>query len=165
MDVVNGESVRWTKSSRSLDTCPLRVFIVKSIRSFIICISTTICGEAVSAVDGRLVSYRSSLVKVFLPSGPSWSLLSTLVPFWSSSWVLSPTFFWSSYSSRSWFCLVRHSTAATRVLTYFSSSVVRGSSPWTLLVVAIERVSTMQLFDWEAIVWLTNHKIPTDSTN
>ena len=36
-DVVNGESVQWIKSSRSLDTHPLRVFIIKSIRSFIIC--------------------------------------------------------------------------------------------------------------------------------
>ena len=33
MDVVNGELVRWTKSSRSLDILPLRVFIIKSIRS------------------------------------------------------------------------------------------------------------------------------------
>ena len=42
MDVVNGESIQWTKSSRSLDTCPLRAFIMKSIHSFIIYISMTI---------------------------------------------------------------------------------------------------------------------------
>ena len=77
MDVVNGESIRWTKSSRSLDTFPLRAFIIKSIRSFIICISATIWGGAVSMMDGRLVSCRSSLLGALLPSDPSWfSLLS-----------------------------------------------------------------------------------------
>ena len=34
--------------------------------------------------------------------------------------------------------------------------MVRGSSPWLLLVVAFEQISTMQLFVWEAVVWLTS---------
>ena len=92
-----------------------------------------------------------------LPSGPSWSLLLALVPSWSSFWVPFATFLCRSYSSRSWFCLVRCSTAAVRVWTYLSRAMGRGSSPWTLLVAAIERVSTMQLFVQEAIVWLTSH--------
>ena len=85
MDVVKGESVRWTKSSRSLDTLPLRTFIIRSIRSLIICISATMWGGAMFAVDGRLTSGRSSLLGALLPSGPSWYLLSALVPSWSSS--------------------------------------------------------------------------------
>ena len=36
-EVVNGESVLFTKSLRSLDTRPLRVFIITSICSFIAC--------------------------------------------------------------------------------------------------------------------------------
>ena len=72
-----------------------------------------------------------------------------LIPSWSSSWVLSAAFFWCSYSSRSWFFLVRCSIATARVWTCLSRAVVRGSSPWLLVVVAIERVSTMQLFVWE----------------
>ena len=156
MDVVNGESVRWTKSLRSLDTRPSRAFIIKSIRSFIICISATMWGVAVSMMDGQLVSCRSSLLGVLLPFNPSWSLLSTLVPSWSSSWVLSPAFFWHNYSSRSWFCLVRHSTAVARVWTCLLRAVMRGFSPRILLVVAIEQESIMQLFVQEAIVWLTS---------
>ena len=77
---VKGESVQWTSLSRSLNTRPLRVFIMKSIISFIISISTTMCGKTVSEADGRLVSCCSSLLGVLLPSGPSWFLLSALVP-------------------------------------------------------------------------------------
>ena len=110
-DAMNGESILWTKSSWSLDTRPLRAFIKKSIRSFIICIFVTIWRGAISVLDGRLVSCRSCLLGVLLPSGPSWFLLSALVPSWSSYWVFSATFFWCSCSSRSWFWLVRHSTA------------------------------------------------------
>ena len=153
-DVVNGESVRCTNSSRSLDTRPIRAFIMKSIHSFIICISATMCGGAVSATDGWLVSCCSCLVRALLPFGPSWSLLLALVSSWSSFWVLSPAFFWCSYSSRSWFCLVRHSIAVANVWTCLSRVVVHSSSPWLLLVVTIERVSTMQFFIWEAVVWL-----------
>ena len=80
MDVVNGESIQRTNSSRSLDTCPMKAFIIKSICSFIIYISTTMCGGAVSAADERLVSCRSCLVGALLPSGPSWSLFSVLLP-------------------------------------------------------------------------------------
>ena len=69
-----------------------------------------------------------------------------LVPSWSSSKVLSDAFFCHNCSFRSWFCLVRRSTIAVRVWTCLSKVVVRGSSSWLLVVVAIERVSTMQLF-------------------
>ena len=72
MDVVKGDLVRWTKSSRSLDTYPLRAFIIKSIRSFIICIFVTMWGRAMSAVNGRLTSGRSGLLGAWLPFGPSW---------------------------------------------------------------------------------------------
>ena len=61
-------------------------------------------------------------------------------------WLFGATFFWRSCSSRSWFCLVRCSTTAARVWTYLSRAVVGGSSSRMSLVVAIERVSTMQLF-------------------
>ena len=62
MEVVIGESVLFTKSSRSLDTHPLRAFIITSICSFIACISTTIGGGVVSMRDGRLRFCRSGLV-------------------------------------------------------------------------------------------------------
>ena len=154
MDVVKGESVWWTKSLRPLDTRPLRVFIIKSIRSLIICISTTMWGGAMPTVDGRLTSGHSGLLGALLPFGPSWYLLSVLVPSWSSSWVLCLAFLKHSCSSRLWFCLVRRSTTAVRVWTYLSRVVGCDSSPWTLFVVAIERVSTMQLYVRESIVWL-----------
>ena len=48
--------------------------------------------------------------------------------------------------SKTWFCLVRRSTAAVRTCTCFSRAVGCGSSSGTLLMVAINRVSTMQLF-------------------
>ena len=111
----------------------------------------------------RVLSF--GLLGALLPFGSSWSFLSALVPFWSSFWVLCLAFFWCSYFSRSWFCLVRRFTVTARVWTCLSRVVVRGSSPWTLLVIAIERVSTMQLFVWEAIVWLTSYKVPTDGVN
>ena len=77
---VKGKSVQWTSSSRLLNTRPLRVFIMKSILSFIISISTTMCGKIVSEANGRLVSYCFSLLGVLLPFGPSWFLFSALVP-------------------------------------------------------------------------------------
>ena len=125
---------------------PLRVFIMKSILSFIICISATTWGGVVSAAYGWLVSCRFGLLGALLPSSPSYSLLSARVPSWSFSWVFGPTFFWHSCSSRSWFCLVRRSIAAARVWTYLTRAMVRGSSLWTLLVVVIEWVSIMHLF-------------------
>ena len=85
MDVLKGESVWWTKLSRSLDTRLLRAFIIRSIRSFIICISATMWGGAMSAIDGRLTSGRSGLLRALLPFGHSWYLLFALVPSWSSS--------------------------------------------------------------------------------
>ena len=73
MEVVNGESVLFTKSSRSLDTRPLKAFIITSIFSFIACISVTIGGGAVSMRDGRLKFYRSGLLGALLPFGLSCS--------------------------------------------------------------------------------------------
>ena len=136
-NVVKGESVWWTKSSRSLNTHPLRAFIIKSICSFIICISATIWGGTASTANEWLVFSCYRLLRVLLPSGTSWSLLSALVPSWSSPWVLSIAFFWCNYSFRLWFCLVRCSTAAARAWTCLLRVVVRGSSLWALLVVAI----------------------------
>ena len=68
--------------------------------------------------------------------------------------------------SRSWFCLVRRSTAAARVWTCLSRAVVRSSSPWLLMVVAIVRVSTIQLFVWEVIsMAYLNNMFPIDGAN
>ena len=71
MEAVNGESVRLTKSSRSLDTHPLRAFIITSICSFIACISATIGDGAISMRDGRLMFCLFGLLAALLPSGPS----------------------------------------------------------------------------------------------
>ena len=136
---------------------------MKSIRSFIICISTTMYGGAVFATDGWLVSCRYCLLGALLPSGPSWFLFLTLVPFCSSLWLLGPAFLWPKCSSRSWFCLIRHSTIAAWVCTYLSRAVVHGSSPW-LLLFAIKQMSTIQLFVWEVVVWLTS-LFPTEEAN
>ena len=150
---VKGESVWWTNSSRLLDTRPLRAFIMKSIHTFIICISAIMCGGVVFTTDGRLESCPSSLLGALLPSGPSWSLILTLVPFCSSLWLLGLASLWHSYSSRPWFYLVRRCTAVSRVYTCLSRAVVHGSS-LLLLLVAIEQVSTIQLFVWEVVAWL-----------
>ena len=73
MEGVNGESVLLTKSSRSLDTRPLRAFIMTSICSFIACISAMIGGGVASMRDGRLRFCRSGLLGALLPSGLSGS--------------------------------------------------------------------------------------------
>ena len=128
-DMVNGESVRWTKSSRSLNTLSLSAFIIKSIRSFIICISATMWGGAVTVMDGWLMSCDSDLLEALLPFDPSWFLRSALVLSWSTSWVPITAFFYRNYSSRSWFCLVRCSTVAVRVWIYLFRAVGCSSSP------------------------------------
>ena len=84
MEGVNGESVLFTKSSRSLDTHPLRAFIMTSICSFIACISAMIGGGVASMRDGRLRFCRSGLLGALLPSGLSGSPHSKL-----SSWLSS----------------------------------------------------------------------------
>ena len=84
MEGVNGESVLFTKSSRSLDTHPLRAFIMTSICSFIACISAMIGGGVASMRDGRLRFCRSGLLGALLPSGLSVSPHSKL-----SSWLSS----------------------------------------------------------------------------
>ena len=71
MEGVNGESVLFTKSSRLLDTRPLRAFIMTLICSFIACIFTIIGGGVASMRDGRLRLCRSGLLGALLPSGLS----------------------------------------------------------------------------------------------
>ena len=66
---MNDESVLFTKSSRSLETRPLRAFIIISICSFIACISVKIGGGAVSMREGMLKFRRSGLLGSLLPSG------------------------------------------------------------------------------------------------
>ena len=109
---------------------------------------------------------HSCLLRALLPSSPSRSFLSTLVPSCSSSWLLGPASLWRNCSSKSWLHLIRHSTVVARVCTCLSRAVVCGSSPWWLLV-TIERVSTTQLFVREVVVWLLlresfPHTAPTD---
>ena len=77
-EIVNGESVLFTKSSRSLEACPLKAFIITSICSFIACISAKIGGRAVSMREGMLKFHRSGLLGALLPSGLSGSPRSKL---------------------------------------------------------------------------------------
>ena len=83
-EVVNGELILFTKSLRSLDTRPLRVFIMTSICSFIACISAIIGGGIASMRDERLRFCRSGLLGALLSSGLSGSPRSEL-----SSWLSS----------------------------------------------------------------------------
>ena len=145
----NRESVRLTRSSRSLNTHPLRAFIITSICSFIACISVKTGGGVASTRDGMLTFCRSSRLGALLPSSPSRSCRSALESPRYSAILLSA--FQCSCSSKTWFCLVRHSTVAVRTCTCFSRAVGYGSSSGTLLMVAIDRVSTMQLFCWGSI--------------
>ena len=69
---VKGESIRWTNSSKLVDTHPLMAFIITSIFSFIIYISWAMHIALISILDGRLVL-----------SGPS-CLLGMLLSSWSS---------------------------------------------------------------------------------
>ena len=102
-------------------------------------------GGVASVREGMLEFRLSVLLGSLLPSCFSSPLLSELSP-WFSSWTLCPGFLCRNCSSRSWFCFVRRSTAAARVWNCLSNAVgLGGSSLWTTLVVAIERVSTMQL--------------------
>ena len=80
MGIVNGESVLFTKSSRSLETCPLRAFIIASICSFIACISAKIGGRVGSMREGMLKFRRSGLLDLLLPSGLSGPPRSELLP-------------------------------------------------------------------------------------
>ena len=77
--MVKGESVQWTKSSRSLDTLPLKVFIIRFIYALIIYIFATMWGGAMSGQmdDSR---GRSSLLGAWLPSDPSRYPLFAFVP-------------------------------------------------------------------------------------
>ena len=85
--MVNGESVLFTKSSRSLETRPLKAFIITSICSFIACISVKIGGGAVSMREGMLKFRRLGLLGSLLPSGLSGTPRLELSP-WFSSWTL-----------------------------------------------------------------------------
>ena len=126
-EAVNGESIRLIRSSRSLDTRPLRVFIITSSCSFIACILATTGGGVISMKDGRLTFCRSSLLGALLPSGHFQFCRFALVPSRTSSRISCPTF-QRSCSSKSWICFVRHSTAAIRVCTYLLRAVSRDSS-------------------------------------
>ena len=84
MEGVNGESVLFTKSSRSLDIRPLRAFIITSICSFIACIFAIIGGGIASMRDERLRFCRSGLLGALLLSGLSGSPRLEL-----SSWLSS----------------------------------------------------------------------------
>ena len=86
---MNGESVLFTKSSRSLEMRPLRAFIMTSICSFIACISAKIGSGAVSLREGMLKFRRSGLLGSLLPYGLSSPPHSELSP-WLSSWTLCP---------------------------------------------------------------------------
>ena len=141
---VNGESVWLIRSSRSLDTHPLRAFIITSICSFIACISVKTGGGVTSTRDGMLMFRRSSRLGALLPSGPSRSHRSALKSPRSSAILLSA--FRCSCSSKTWFCLVRRSTTVIRTCTCFFRAVGCGSSSRILLMVAINQMSTMQLF-------------------
>ena len=89
MGIVNDESVLFTKSSRSLETHPLKAFIMTSIYSFIACISAKIGGGAVSMREGMLKFRRSGLLGSLLPSGLSGPPRSKLSP-WFSFWTSCP---------------------------------------------------------------------------
>ena len=82
--MVNGESVLFTKSSRSLETRPLRAFIMTFICSFIACISARM-GDGVAFVREGMLGFRLSvLLGSLLPSYFSSPLLSELSPWFSS---------------------------------------------------------------------------------
>ena len=165
MGIVKGESVLFTKTSRSLETHPLRAFIMTSICSFIACIFTRMGGRVVSMREGMLKFRCSGLLGSLLPSGLLGPLCSELSP-WFSTWTLCPVSLYRSCSSRLWFCFVRRSTAAAKVWTCLSSAVdLGGSSSWTLLVVAIECVSTMQLLCLGGDNGLNCQDLPTDGAN
>ena len=101
-------------------------------------------GGVASTRDGMLMFRRFSRLGALLPSGPSRSRCLALESPRSSAILLSA--FRCSCSSKTWFCLVRRSTAAVRTCTCFSKAVGCGSSSRILLMVAINQVSTMQLF-------------------
>ena len=84
MEIVNGESVLFTKLSRLLETRPLRAFIIASIYSFIACISAKIGGGVVSMREGMLKFRRSGLLGALLPSGLSGYPRSELSSWFSS---------------------------------------------------------------------------------
>ena len=81
-DAVNDESVRWNKSLRSLDTRPLRAFIMKSIRSFIICISATMWG------GNRICGGWSAGILPLLPARGDAAFLALLIPFFCAGSLL-----------------------------------------------------------------------------
>ena len=126
MTVVNRELVRLMRSSRSLDTCPSRAFIITSICCFITCIFAKTGGGVASMRDGMLTFRCSSRLGALLPSGPSRSRHSALESPRSSGILLSA--FRCSCFSKTWFYLVRRSTAAVRTCTCFSRAVDCGSS-------------------------------------
>lgn len=145
MGAVKGEFVWWTSSSRSFDIRPLRAFIMKFILFFIICISTIMCGGAVSVTDGLLKASLPSVPFLFCLPLVCWRLS----PSCSSSCFCGSTSLWRNCSSRSWLYFVRRSTAAAKVCTCLSRAAARSSLSW-LFVVVIKHVSTIQIFCLES---------------
>ena len=144
--VVKGESVQWTSSLRSMDTCPLMAFIIIYILSFIICMSCTICNALPSSSDQRLMSFHWSRLLATLLSSlfslswwspvEGWLLLRLSCSCSSQCSLGHHSFLWFSCYSDSWLSWVSRLTAATRVYTCLSKAL-RGF-PVAWLMVAIE---------------------------
>ena len=81
---MNGESVLFIKSSRSLEMRPLRAFIMTFICSFIACIFARMGGVVAFVREGILEFRLSVLLGSLLPSCFSSPLLSELSPWFSS---------------------------------------------------------------------------------
>ena len=162
--VVNGELIQWTSMSKLVDIQPFKAFIIKSIFSFIVCISCTMCKMLISSLEERLVSYWSCLLTMLLSSWSSlswWSFVRgrlllrlslSCVSLWSFN---SYSFRYSNCCSNLWFRWVSHSIAAARVCTFLFNALGGLLVSW--LVVAIDRVRTIQLFVIETTIWLITH--------
>ena len=116
------------------------------------------------SLEGRLVSCWSRLLTALLSSWSSlywWSFVEgrslscsslSCSSFWSFS---SQSFRYFNIRSNSWFRWVGRSIAAARVCTCLSNAL--GGFPVSWLVVAINRVKTIQLFVFETTIWLITH--------
>ena len=114
-----------------------------------------------SRLPTTLLSSWSSLSWWSFIRGWLLSCLSLPYPsFWSfGSW----SFHYSNYRSNSWFHWVSHSTTTVRVCTCLSNALDEFPVSW--LVVAINRVRTIQLFVFETVIWLITRfpqTAPTD---
>ena len=144
--VVNGELIQWTSLSKLMDIQPFKAFIIKSIFSFIVCISCTMCKMLISSLEERLVSYWSCLLTMLLSSWFSlswWSfvrgrLLLRLSLSCVSLWSFNSCLFrYSNCCSNLWFRWVSHSIATARVCTFLFNALGGLSLGWW----------------WQLIVW------------